>query len=66
MSAIILISCTITPDDTFLLAGTQNGDVKLFNLYGNNVQEENTYSCHESAIYHLQVNKECNLLLTSR
>ena len=39
------------------------GDVKLFNI--NSGAEEAAYACHESAVYHLQPNKDCSLLLTS-
>ena len=56
-------SCAIMPDDSFILAGTYQGDVKLFNI--NSGAEEAAYACHESAVYHLQPNKDCSLLLTS-
>ena len=47
----------------WLLAGTQAGEVKLYNL--SNGEEEATYSTHESEVYHLQLNSSNSLLLTS-
>ena len=56
-------SCAIMPDDSFILAGTYQGDVKLFNI--NSGAEEAAYACHESAVFHLQPSRDCKLLLTS-
>ncbi len=57
-------SCAMMPDDSYVLAGTYNGEVKMFSLA--NASEENTYNCHESTIYHLQPSRNASLLLTSR
>ena len=51
------------PDDTFVLAGTYLGDVKMFNLKTGT--EESSYNCHDSQVTHLEVNKDGTLLLTS-
>ncbi len=56
-------SCAIMPDSSYLLAGTYSGEVKMYNM--STLQEESTYVCHESTLYHLQPNRECSLLLTS-
>lgn len=56
-------STAFMPDDSFLLAGTYTGDLKMFNLFTG--AEESTYTCHESSIYHLQPSRDCQLLLTS-
>ena len=41
------------PDNTFLLAGTYLGEVKMFNL--KNGSEESTYHCHDSQVINVQV-----------
>ena len=47
-------SCAIMPpDDTFVLAGTYLGDVKMFNMKSGT--EESTYNCHDSQVTNLQV-----------
>ena len=47
-------SCAVMPpDDTYILAGTYLGDVKMFNLKTG--AEESSYSCHDSQVTHLQV-----------
>ena len=51
------------PDDTFVLAGTFLGDVKMFNLKTG--LEESSYNCHDSQVTHLEVNRDGSLLLTS-
>ena len=51
------------PDDTFVLAGTYLGDVKMFNLKTGT--EESSYNCHGSQVTNLEVNKDGTLLLTS-
>ena len=43
------------PDNTFLLAGTYLGEVKMFNL--KNGSEESTYHCHDSQVINVQVRK---------
>ncbi len=53
------------PDDSYLLAGTHVGELKMFTL-GMGQHEESTYNCHESTLYHLQPSKDCSMLLTSR
>ena len=53
----IFFSCAIMPpDDTFVLAGTYLGDVKMFNLKTGT--EESSYNCHESEVRHLEVNRD--------
>ena len=47
------------PDNTFLLAGTYLGEVKMFNL--KNGSEESTYHCHDSQVINVQVNKKQSL-----
>ncbi len=56
-------SCAFMPDDSFLLAGTTLGELKMLNLYSG--QEESTYNCHESTIYHIQPKRDASLVLTS-
>ena len=41
------------PDDTFVLAGTYLGDVKMFNMKTG--AEESSYNCHDSQVTNLQV-----------
>jgi hypothetical protein len=41
------------PDDTFVLAGTYLGDVKMFNRKTG--AEESSYNCHDSQVTNLQV-----------
>ncbi len=56
-------SCAIMPDDSFVFAGTYQGDVKMFNAVTG--VEEGSYACHESTVYHLQPSRSGELLLTS-
>lgn len=44
------------PDNTFLLAGTYLGEVKMFNL--KNGSEESTYHCHDSQVINVQVREK--------
>ena len=47
-------SCAVMPpDDTFVLAGTYLGDVKMFNMKTG--AEESSYNCHDSQVTNLQV-----------
>ena len=50
------------PDNTFLLAGTYLGEVKMFNL--KNGSEESTYHCHDSQVINVQVRE--NIFKTLR
>ncbi|XP_059078551.1 DDB1- and CUL4-associated factor 1-like isoform X2 [Tigriopus californicus] len=56
-------SCAFMPDDSFLLAGTSTGDVKMFNMATGS--EEGSFACHQTILFHLQPNREGKLLLTS-
>ncbi|XP_011314239.1 protein mahjong isoform X1 [Fopius arisanus] len=55
--------CTFTPCQQYLMLGTYAGDVKMYNA--NTGNEEATYQCHESYIYHMECNRKGNLMLTS-
>lgn len=52
-SRTVFTSCAFMPDDSYLLAGTYEGEVKMLNLHTG--AEESTYNCHDSTVYHLQV-----------
>lgn len=56
-------TCAFSPCYQWTIVGTSAGDVKLFN--NSNLQEDGTYPCHESEIYHVEANNKCSLLLTS-
>lgn len=56
-------ACAFSPCYQWTIVGTNTGDIKLFN--NSNLQEDGTYPCHESDIYHIQANNKCSLLLTS-
>jgi hypothetical protein len=56
-------SCAYSPDHQWIAVGTSHGEVKLFNM--TNYQEEGTYPCHDSEIYHVQYNDKSSMLLTS-
>uniref|UniRef100_A0AAZ3R3Z3 DDB1- and CUL4-associated factor 1 n=1 Tax=Oncorhynchus tshawytscha TaxID=74940 RepID=A0AAZ3R3Z3_ONCTS len=47
----------------FLMLGTCTGHLKLYNVFSG--QEEASYSCHTSAITHLEPSRDGSLLLTS-
>ncbi|XP_047353955.1 protein mahjong isoform X2 [Vespa velutina] len=55
--------CIFTPCQQYLMLGTYNGDVKMFNAHTG--VEEATYQCYESYVYHMECNQRGNLLLTS-
>ncbi|XP_069696548.1 DDB1- and CUL4-associated factor 1 isoform X2 [Periplaneta americana] len=55
--------CEFLPCDQFLMMGTYQGEVKMFNLHSGS--EEATYQCHDSYVYHLQARRDNSLLLTS-
>lgn len=55
--------CEFLPCDQFLMMGTYQGEVKMFNLHTGS--EEATYQCHDSYVYHLQASRDRFLLLTS-
>ncbi|KDR23940.1 protein mahjong [Zootermopsis nevadensis] len=55
--------CEFLPCDQFLMMGTYQGEVKMFNLHTGS--EEATYQCHDSYVYHLQASRDRSLLLTS-
>ena len=61
----IFTSTALMADDSYVLAGTYDGELKMFSLSADKI-EENTYNCHESSIHHLQPSRTGDLLLTSR
>uniref|UniRef100_A0A146LRX2 DDB1-and CUL4-associated factor-like 1 n=1 Tax=Lygus hesperus TaxID=30085 RepID=A0A146LRX2_LYGHE len=56
-------SCDFFGNDKFVVIGSHQGEVKLFNLCTGT--EVASYHCHESYISHLQCAKKSTLLLTS-
>ncbi|XP_066554396.1 ddb1 and cul4 associated factor 1 isoform X2 [Amia ocellicauda] len=55
--------CAFSARERFLMLGTCTGQLKLYNVF--NGQEEASYSCHSSAITHLEPSRDGSLLLTS-
>ncbi|XP_006631057.2 DDB1- and CUL4-associated factor 1 isoform X1 [Lepisosteus oculatus] len=55
--------CAFSARERFLMLGTCTGQLKLYNVF--NGQEEASYSCHNSAITHLEPSRDGSLLLTS-
>lgn len=55
--------CTFRAKDKYLMIGTHQGEVKMFNLHSG--AEEATFQCHESYISNLQASNDGSLLLTS-
>ncbi|XP_040569927.1 DDB1- and CUL4-associated factor 1 isoform X2 [Lepeophtheirus salmonis] len=56
-------SVAITPDDQFILVGTNKGEVRLFNSYTG--AEEVTFQCHTSTVHHIQPSRDGKFVLTS-
>lgn len=56
-------ACAFSPCYQWTIVGTNTGDVKLFN--NSTLQEDGTYACHDSDIYHVEPNRKVTLLLTS-
>uniref|UniRef100_A0A3P8W8V5 DDB1- and CUL4-associated factor 1 n=1 Tax=Cynoglossus semilaevis TaxID=244447 RepID=A0A3P8W8V5_CYNSE len=55
--------CAFSAGERFLMLGTCSGRLKLYNVFSG--EEEASYTCHTSAITHLEPSKDGNLLLTS-
>lgn len=55
--------CAFSARERFLMLGTCTGHLKLYNVFTG--QEEASYSCHSSAITHLEPSRDGSLLLTS-
>ncbi|XP_038127293.1 DDB1- and CUL4-associated factor 1-like [Cyprinodon tularosa] len=55
--------CAFSARERFLMLGTCEGQLKLYNVFTG--QEEASYSCHSSAITHLEPSRDGSLLLTS-
>ncbi|XP_061076227.1 DDB1- and CUL4-associated factor 1-like isoform X2 [Conger conger] len=55
--------CAFSARERFLMLGTCTGQLKLYNIFSG--QEEASYSCHNSAITHLEPSRDGSLLLTS-
>uniref|UniRef100_A0A3P9PUV3 DDB1- and CUL4-associated factor 1 n=1 Tax=Poecilia reticulata TaxID=8081 RepID=A0A3P9PUV3_POERE len=55
--------CAFSARERFLMLGTCTGQLKLYNVFTG--QEEASYSCHSSAITHLEPSRDGSLLLTS-
>ncbi|KAF7666708.1 hypothetical protein LDENG_00096490 [Lucifuga dentata] len=55
--------CAFSARERFLMLGTCTGLLKLYNVFTG--QEEASYSCHSSAIAHLEPSRDGSLLLTS-
>lgn len=55
--------CAFSARERFLMLGTCTGQLKLYNVFTG--QEEASYSCHSSAITHLEASRDGSLLLTS-
>ncbi|KAK6318699.1 hypothetical protein J4Q44_G00099100 [Coregonus suidteri] len=55
--------CAFSARERFLMLGTYTGHLKLYNVFSG--QEEASYSCHTSAITHLEPSRDGSLLLTS-
>ncbi|KAJ8260318.1 hypothetical protein GJAV_G00179600 [Gymnothorax javanicus] len=55
--------CAFSARERFLMLGTCTGQLKLYNIFTG--QEEACYSCHNSAITHLEPSRDGSLLLTS-
>ncbi|KAL1021566.1 hypothetical protein UPYG_G00014890 [Umbra pygmaea] len=55
--------CAFSARERFLMLGTSTGQLKLYNVFTG--QEEASYSCHSSAITHLEPSRDGSLLLTS-
>ncbi|CAG11289.1 unnamed protein product, partial [Tetraodon nigroviridis] len=55
--------CAFSARERFLMLGTCTGQLKLYNVFTG--QEEASYTCHTSAITHLEPSRDGSLLLTS-
>ncbi|XP_034557902.1 DDB1- and CUL4-associated factor 1-like isoform X3 [Notolabrus celidotus] len=55
--------CAFSARERFLMLGTYSGHLKFYNVFSG--QEEASYTCHISAITHLEPSRDGKLLLTS-
>uniref|UniRef100_A0A3Q3BBL1 DDB1- and CUL4-associated factor 1 n=1 Tax=Kryptolebias marmoratus TaxID=37003 RepID=A0A3Q3BBL1_KRYMA len=55
--------CAFSARERFLMLGTVSGHLKLYNVFSG--EEEANYTCHTSAITHLEPSRNGKLLLTS-
>uniref|UniRef100_A0A3Q2Q8K8 DDB1- and CUL4-associated factor 1 n=1 Tax=Fundulus heteroclitus TaxID=8078 RepID=A0A3Q2Q8K8_FUNHE len=55
--------CAFSACENFLMLGTFSGHVKVFNISSG--EEEANYTCHGSAITHIEPSRDGNLVLTS-
>ncbi|KAM3838106.1 DDB1- and CUL4-associated factor 1-like [Diretmus argenteus] len=55
--------CAFSARERFLMLGTCTGHLKLYNVFSG--EEEANYTCHTSAITHLEPSRDGKLLLTS-
>uniref|UniRef100_A0A4W6BUP1 DDB1- and CUL4-associated factor 1 n=1 Tax=Lates calcarifer TaxID=8187 RepID=A0A4W6BUP1_LATCA len=55
--------CAFSARERFLMLGTCNGHLKFYNVFSG--EEEANYTCHTSAITHLEPSRDGKLLLTS-
>ncbi|XP_056129384.1 DDB1- and CUL4-associated factor 1-like [Lampris incognitus] len=55
--------CAFSARERFLMLGTCTGHLKLYNVFSG--AEEANYSCHNTAITHLEPSRDGTLLLTS-
>lgn len=55
--------CAFSARERFLMLGTLSGQLKFYNVFSG--EEEANYTCHTSAITHLEPSRDGKLLLTS-
>ncbi|KAK9529756.1 hypothetical protein VZT92_013830 [Zoarces viviparus] len=55
--------CAFSARERFLMLGTCSGHLKFYNVFSG--EEEANYTCHSSAITHLEPSRDGKLLLTS-
>ncbi|XP_010778667.1 protein VPRBP-like, partial [Notothenia coriiceps] len=55
--------CAFSARERFLMLGTCSGHLKFYNVFSG--EEEANYTCHTSAITHLEPSRDGKLLLTS-
>ncbi|ESO82730.1 hypothetical protein LOTGIDRAFT_184499, partial [Lottia gigantea] len=54
--------CALTPCERYLLLGTFSGEIKMSNIY---TEEMGIYNCHSSPVIHMDPARDGKLLLTS-
>merc|ERR1712107_688067 len=55
--------CSFSHNSQHLYAGTYMGDIKIFNMVTG--EEDGTYPCHDSYVYHVQSSRDGRSLITS-